>query len=148
MIQQTALMSLGFFVFMRQTVPFAETSREISYNHPTNAVVGKLPRTQFTGKASETLSISGTLIPEITGGKLSLTALELMAERGKAYPLIDGATFMVQGWFVIENISIQSSEFFGDGTPRKIDFSLSLKRTDDSLMADVFDSVMSYLWAK
>lgn len=145
MIQRNALMSLGFFVFMRQTVPFAETSREISWNHPTNSVVGKLPKSQFTGKASETLTLSGTLIPEITGGRLSLSALELMAERGKAYPLIDGATFMVQGWYVIENISVQSSHFFGDGTPRRLDFSLTLKRTDDSLLVDLFDNVLSYL---
>lgn len=145
MLQQTALMSLGFFVFMRQTVPYQETSREMSWNHPTNNVVGKLPRTQFTGKSSETISLSGTLLPEFTGGRLSLLALELMAERGKAYPLIDGATFMVLGWFVIESISETSSHFFGDGTPRKIDFSLNLKRTDDSLLADIADDVMSYL---
>lgn len=145
MLQQTALMSLGFFVFMRQSVPYQERSREMSWNHPTNNVVGKLPRTQFTGKSSETISLSGTLLPEFTGGRLSLLALELMAERGKAYPLIDGATFMVLGWFVIESISETSSQFFGDGTPRKIDFSLNLKRTDDSLLADIADDVMSYL---
>lgn len=145
MLQQTALMSLGFFVFMRQTVPYQETSREMSWNHPTNSVVGKLPRTQFTGKAAETMTISGTLLPEITGGRLSLLALELMAERGKTYPLIDGATFMILGWFVIESISQQSSQFFGDGTPRRIDFTLNLKRTDDSLLAEVIDNVMSYL---
>lgn len=145
MLQQTALMSLGFFVFMRQTVPYQDTSREMSWNHPTNPVVGKLPRTQFTGKASETMTISGTLIPEITGGRLSLAVIKLMAEKGKAYPLIDGATFMVEGWFVIESINEQSSLFFGDGTPRRIDFSLNLKRTDDSLLAAVADDVMSYL---
>lgn len=145
MLQNFALMTLGFFVFMRQTVPYQETSKEMSWNHPTNSVVGRLPRTQFTGKASETLTISGTLMPEITGGRFSLLALELMAEKGKAYPLIDGATFMVQGWYVIESISQQSSEFFGDGAPRRIDFTMTLKRTDDSMLVDVIDDVMSFL---
>lgn len=144
MLQNFALMSLGFFVFMRQTIPYQDTSREMNWNHPSNNVVGKMPRTQFTGKSGESITINGTLMPEITGGKLSLLALELMAEKGKAYPLIDGATFMIKGWFVIESISEQSSEFFGDGTPRKIDFSMTLKRTDDSMLADVVDDVMSY----
>lgn len=144
MFQNIALMSLGFFVFMRKTIPYQDSSRELSWNHPTNSVVGKLPRTQFTGKESESITLSGTLMPEITGARMSLLALELMAEKGKAYPLIDGATFLLQGWFVIEKISEQRTAFFGDGTPRKIDFSLTLKRTDDSLLAEVIDNVMSY----
>lgn len=144
MLQNSAMMSLGLFVFMRQTIPYQETSRELSWNHPTNNVVGKLPRTQFTGKAGETLTLSGTLMPEITGGKMSLTALELMAEKGTPYPLIDGATFMIKGWFVIESISEQATEFFGDGSPRRIDFSMTLKRTDDSMLAEIIDNVMSY----
>lgn len=145
MFQNFALMSLGLFVFMRQTVPYQETSREMNWNHPTNNVVGKIPRAQFTGKAGETLTISGTLMPEITGSTLSLLALELMAEKGEAYPLIDGATFLIKGWFVIESISQQSTAFFGDGAPRRIDFSMTLKRTDDSILPDVVDNVMSYL---
>ncbi|KAE9535297.1 phage tail protein [Ursidibacter arcticus] len=145
MLQNIALMSLGFFVFMRQTIPFQETSRDVSWNHPTNNVVGKLPRTQFTGKAGETITLSGTLMPEITGGRMSLLALEMMAEKGVPYPLIDGATFMIKGWFVIESINEQCTELFGDGTPRKIDFSMTLKRTDDSILGDIIDDVMSYL---
>jgi phage protein U len=145
MLQKTALMSLGFFVFMRQTTPYTETSRELSWRLPENAIIGKLPKVQFTGKGAETMNISGTLIPELTGGRLSLKALELMAERGKAYPLIEGASFMVLGWFVIESISIQSSEFFADGTPRKIDFTLALKRIDDSTTAAFIDNVLSFI---
>lgn len=145
MLQNVALMSLGFFVFMRKTLPFNERSKEMSWNHPTNNVVGSLPKSQFTGKASESVTISGTLMPEITGGKLSLLALEMMAEKGSAYPLIDGATFMIEGWFVIESISQQYTELFGDGTPRKIDFTMNLKRVDDSLLGDIADELGSFL---
>ncbi len=35
------------------------------------------------------LTLSGVLMPEITGGRLSLLALEQMAEQGKAWPLIE-----------------------------------------------------------
>lgn len=144
MLQQTAMLALGYFVFMRATIPYQNTSREMNWSHTQNEVMGMMPKSQFTGKAGETLEISGELRPEITGGTLSMLALEIMAEQGKAYPLISGSTFMILGWFVIERISVQSTTFFGDGTPRAINFTLSLKRVDDSILNDIVDEIASF----
>ncbi|MEG9499890.1 phage tail protein [Mannheimia indoligenes] len=145
MFQQFAMMALGYFVFMRSTIPYQNTSREVSWSHVQNDVVGAMPKNQFTGKAGETFEISGELRPEITGGKLSILALEMMAEQGTAYPLISGTDFMILGWFVIERISVQSTTFFADGTPRAISFSMSLKRVDDSLLANIIDDVAGFI---
>ncbi|MCK3655820.1 oxidoreductase [Pasteurellaceae bacterium Macca] len=145
MFQNFAMLSLGLFVFTMKTIPYQQFQRSLSWRHPSNAVIGKLPRTQFTGKESETISLSGTLMPEITGGSLSLTMLQIMAEQGKAYPLISGSTFLILGWFVIESIEQTGSFPFGDGAFRQIDFTLNLKRVDDSLFADVTDKIMSFL---
>lgn len=145
MFQQFAMMSLGYFVFMRSTIPYQDTSREVSWSHVQNDVVGAMPKSQFTGKTGETIEISGELRPEITGGKLSILALEMMAEQGNAYPLISGSTFMVLGWFVIEKISVQENTFFADGTPRAISFSMSLKRVDDSLLNNIDDDVTGFI---
>lgn len=145
MFQQFAMMALGYFVFMRSTIPYQNTSREVSWSHVQNDVVGAMPKNQFTGKAGETFEISGELRPEITGGKLSILALEMMAEQGTAYPLISGSDFMILGWFVIERISVQSTTFFADGTPRAISFSMSLKRVDDSLLANIIDDVAGFI---
>lgn len=145
MLQRTAMMALGYFVFMRATLPYQNTSREMSWKHTQNNVVGAMPRSQFTGKESETMEISGDLYPELTGGKLSLLALEMMAEEGVPYPLISGSDFMLQGWFVITSIRREETVFFPDGTPRKISFTLSLKRVDDSILSSLIDSVDSFL---
>ncbi|AJE08843.1 phage tail protein [Mannheimia haemolytica] len=145
MLQQFAMMSLGYFVFMRSTIPYQDTSREMNWSHVQNDVVGAMPKNQFTGKAGETFEISGELRPEITGGKLSILALEMMAEQGTAYPLISGSDFMILGWFVIERISVQETTFFADGTPRAISFSMSLKRVDDSLLANIIDEVAGFI---
>ena len=48
-----------------------------------------------------------------------------MAAEGKAWPLVDG-TGRVHGAFVITDIDEGLKEFFPDGTPRKIDFSIEL----------------------
>ncbi|HDL5761502.1 TPA: phage tail protein [Mannheimia haemolytica] len=145
MLQQFAMMSLGYFVFMRLTIPYQDTSREMNWSHVQNDVVGAMPKSQFTGKAGETMEISAELRPEITGGKMSILALEMMAEQGSAYPLISGSTFMVLGWFVIDRISEQETTFFADCTPRAISFSMSLKRVDDSLLANIIDEVAGFI---
>lgn len=72
--------------------------------------------------------------PELTGGKLTMTTLRLMADEGRAWPLLDG-TGMIYGMYVISKVSETGSIFFADGTPRKIDFTLSLTRVDESLAA-------------
>lgn len=145
MLQNLAMMAYGFFVFARLTIPYQETSRTITWRQPTNSVVGALPRTQFIGKESETLTISGVLMPSITGGRISIAMLEAMAEQGEPWPLIDGSTFLILGWFVIEEISVNQSVFFEDGSARRIDFSMKLKRTDDSLLKDIGNLVASFI---
>jgi len=90
MFQNFALAALGMFIFARQTVPFQTLDRQSSWRHPTNSVVGAMPKAQFTGKESETVTINGKLIPEITGGRFSIKALELMADSGGGVPLIRG----------------------------------------------------------
>ena len=142
MLQNTALATLGVFVFTRQTIPFQSLDRTSSWRHPTNSVVGAMPKSQFTGKDSETVTISGRLAPEITGGKLSLAMLELMAESGAAFPLIEGADFMLMGFFVIESIQETRTELFGDGTKRLIDFTLNSRRTDDTLLIELAQNIM------
>lgn len=124
------MMTLGFFVFSRLTVPYQSSQHEMVWRHPTNSRVGARPSAQFLGVGDETLTLSGVLMPEITGGELSLEALRKMADTGKAYPLIEGRG-TVTGFFVIEKISKGRSEFFSDGAARKIEFTIELKRVDE-----------------
>ncbi|WP_263237476.1 phage tail protein [Shewanella sp. SM55] len=123
-------MTLGFFLFSRLTVPYQSSQHDMVWRHPTNSRVGARPSAQFLGVGDETLTLSGVLMPEITGGELSLEALRKMADTGKAYPLIEGRG-TVTGFFVIEKISKGRSEFFSDGAARKIEFTIELKRVDE-----------------
>ncbi|MBR7465551.1 phage tail protein, partial [Klebsiella pneumoniae] len=75
----------------------------------------------------ERITLAGVLYPELTGGKLTLTAIRLMADEGRAWPLLDG-TSTIYRMYVINNISETGSLFFADGTARKIDFTLTLTR--------------------
>lgn len=128
------MMIYGMMVFMRQTLPFQELQRTVDYRWPTNSRIGQRASAQFTGVGDEKITLSGELRPEITGGTISLLVLKVMADEGRAWPLI-GGNGTIYGMYVVENFSETHGEFFADGTARKISFSLSLKRVDESLTA-------------
>ena len=125
------MMTLGWFVFMRSTVAPQSQQDEKSWRHPGNNRVGSRPSYQYLGPDDELSTLSGVLYPELTGGPVSLDMLNRMGDRGQAFPLIQGDGVM-RGSFVIEGISTTRSEFFQDGSARKIEFSIKLKRVDDN----------------
>ncbi|MEZ2680095.1 phage tail protein [Providencia rettgeri] len=127
-----AMAALGLFVFQLNTTPYQMMQINQKYRYGVNNRVGKRPTVQFIGLDNDDITLSGTLLPSLTGGRLSLLVLEQMAETGRAWSLIDG-TGNIYGMYVIEEITQSKSEFFVDGAPRKIDFTLKLKRTDESL---------------
>jgi phage protein U len=128
------MLTLGLFVFQLQTVPYQSLQRNVDYRWPSNSRVGLRPALQFLGVNEEKITLSGVLMPEITGGRISLLALHLMADEGKAWPLLEG-TGTIYGMFVVNSISETHTEFFSDGSARSIEFSLTLTRVDESLTA-------------
>src|SRR5471030_1957154 len=126
------MLTLGFFVFQLQTVPYQSLQRSVDYRWPSNSRIGQRPTVQFLGGSEEKITLSGVLMPEITGGRLSLLALNVMADEGKAWPLLEGSG-TIYGMFVVNSISETRTEFFSDGSARKIEFTLTLTRVDESL---------------
>lgn len=137
------MMTLGLFVFMLETVPYQELHLQRSWRFPSNSRVGLRPSLQFAGPDTDTLTLSGVLLPELTGGRLSLYALEQIAELGRAWPLIEGSG-TIYGMFVIESLSQTKAEFFSNGACRRIEFTLTLKRADESL-GEMFGSLSGQL---
>ncbi|MFL0003453.1 phage tail protein [Klebsiella variicola] len=137
------MMVLGLFVFQLRTVPYQQLQYQRNWRHVTNNRVNRRPTTQFLGPDNDQLTLSGVLMPEVTGGRLSLLALELMAEQGKAWPLIEGGG-TIYGMYVIESLNQTKAEFFVSGEARKIEFSLGLKRVDESL-SEMFGSLSDQL---
>lgn len=145
MSQQSVMMALGLFVFGLDTAPYQQLQRQTSWRHPSSSRVGLRPARQYVGPGDDTITLSGTLYPEITGGKVTLSMLRYMAETGKAWPLIEGTGFFY-GLYVIEDLSETGSVFFADGAARKIDFSVKLTRVDDDV-PDIVGIVTNELMA-
>ena len=124
------MLALGMFVFSLSTAAYQELQRQTDWRHASNNRVGAAPARQFVGRGEDAITLPGIILPELAGSALSLDALRLMANTGKAWPMVEGSG-RIYGLWVIESLSETKTVFFRDGTPRRIEFTLSLKRIDD-----------------
>ena len=124
------LMALGMFVFQTRSVPYQQLQRATQWRHANQSRVGDRPAYQFVGPGADTITLSGTLLPEFTGGRLDLDEIRDMADEGKAWPLVEG-TGRQYGLWVITGVNETSSTFFRDGAAQKIEFTITLEHVDD-----------------
>ena len=130
------MLALGMFVFSLSTAAYQELQRQTEWRHASNNRIGAAPARQFMGRGDDAITLPGIIFPELAGSTLSLDALRLMANTGKAWPMIEGSG-RIYGLWVIESISETRTLFFSYGTPRRIEFSIALKRTDDGLLEKI-----------
>jgi len=143
------MMIYGLLPFMRQTLPYSQLMHDSSWSWANNSRVGTRPAAQFTGKGNDKITLSGELRPELTGGPVKALAFQLLADEGRAWPLI-GGDGTIYGMYVIESFKTTHSDFYADGSARVIAFTLSLLRVDESLVSMFGDLQKqgSELWAK
>ncbi|RDI20718.1 hypothetical protein DFR41_110126 [Pseudacidovorax intermedius] len=123
------MMCIGQFVFQLDTLAYQQLKRRTAWKHPTQALVGARDASQYLGPGEDTITLDGSVVPEFAGSHLHLDDLRYMANTGRAYALVEG-TGTIYGAFVITEIEETKSLFFEDGSPRKVEFSIGLRRVD------------------
>ena len=118
------MMILGMFPFSIPTAVYQQLQRSTNWRHPSNSRVGDMPAYQFIGRGEDTISLEGSIVPEF-GSQMSITALRVIGDTGKAWPLISG-NGKVFGLYHIDDLQETQTIFFSDGTPKKIEFSLKM----------------------
>lgn len=121
------LMALGMFGFELPTLAFQELAKRTEWRHATSDRFGARPASQYLGPGADTVTLSGTLLPGVSGTFASIETLKGMGNQGEAFPLVDG-TGRVHGAFVILSIDERQSMFIREGLPRKTDFTIELRR--------------------
>lgn len=124
------MLSLGTFVFSLSTAAYQQLQRQMSWRHPTSERVGARAARQYVGPGEETIDLSGVIHAELADDLLTLDVLRELAAEGRPLALVEG-NGTVYGAYVILSINEGRTEFFSDGTPRRIDFQLQLARTDN-----------------
>jgi hypothetical protein len=127
------MLAIGQFAFGMNTLAYQTLARQTTWRHPTNSRVGARPRSQYVGPDADTITLSGLLVPEFAGNAMSLDELRTMGDSGSSWPLVSG-TGAVLGQFVLLNVQETQTLFLPEGVPRRIEFSLELRRTDDDLV--------------
>lgn len=135
---------LGYFVFSLHTLAYQDLQRQLAWRHASTPRVGARPAHQYIGPDEEQITVSGVLLPEFAGSRLSLELLQAMAETGKAWPLIQGDGLLF-GEYLITGIQTTGTLHFQDGAPRRIEFQLTLKRTDSALLGDLTEQLARLL---
>lgn len=133
------MMALGMFVFSLETLAYQEFQRQTDWRHGSTSRIGTNPARQYMGRGEDSITLPGVLLPALAGSPLSLDTLRMMADTGKAWPLVEG-TGKIYGLWVIESLSETRTLFFRDGAARRIEFTLKLTRIDDGRV-DLLGSV-------
>ncbi|MFA9396507.1 MAG: phage tail protein [Halodesulfovibrio sp.] len=125
-VEPTAMMKLGDFVFSLNTAAFQSMSRSSSYNWAEQARIGTHPCLQFTGVGAETICLPGIILPRFKGGLKQVVEMRVLAGHGKPLQLMDGFGDL-KGFWCITSIKEDASDFLAGGYPQKIEFTLELK---------------------
>lgn len=123
------LYALGLFVFSTDTALFDGLRRREDWRHGQQSRFGARDAFQFIGPGQDSITIGGTLVPQVQGSFTSLDTLRDMAAEGEVYQLIRGDG-RVEGGFVITGLDTDAGFLLIDGIPRKVDFTLELARVE------------------
>ncbi|QUG76381.1 phage tail protein [Erwinia sp. E602] len=136
------MMVFGMFVFTLRTIPYQQLQHSQEWRHVKNDRVNASGAFQYIGPGDSTVTLDGVLYPEITGGNLSLAALNTIGYAGRPWPLIEGGG-RIYGMYVMTHLEQGRSEFDRYGNPRKIEFTISLTRVDPDFREKLQSSSVS-----
>lgn len=94
---------------------------------PSQDRFGKPPVLQHVGQGAETITLPGVIYPEWRGGLGQLDAMRAQAGKGEPLTMVDGQGRMMGLW-AIERIDEKQAVFADAGAPRKVEFTLQLRR--------------------
>lgn len=118
---------LGNFMFSRDTAAPQSLRRNTAYTWASQDRFGRDPALQFTGRGADTIDLDGVIYPHYKGGLGQLDAMRELAGQGKPQILVDGRGAVYGKWSIL-SVEETRSVFLSNGTPRKIEFRLSLQR--------------------
>jgi phage protein U len=121
------MMILGVYRFAINNAAYQTLKRQSEYRWQEIKRMGANPALQFTGFGVETIDLEGVIYPHFKGGLRQVTLMRAEAGVGKPLMLISGNGNAFGRWCIVK-ISENQSVFMKDGTPLKIEFSISLKR--------------------
>lgn len=127
LVKVDMMMILGVYRFIIKNAAYQTLKRHSTYRWQEINRIGSNTALQFSGFGVEIIEIEGIIYPHFKGGLKQIALMRAEAGFGKPLFLISGNGFAFGRW-CITKISENQSNFLSDGSPRKIEFNLTLKR--------------------
>jgi phage protein U len=118
---------LGAHMFRSTGFSFTGLQRETHTEWSSIDVTGREQALHWTGPKGQDMTIKGALFPVEFGGLATLDRLRADQAAGRVMPLVTGSGHVL-GLYVVESVSEDMSHHTGDGSPRKVDYTIKLKR--------------------
>lgn len=131
------MMALGIHVFGMSLTNFQSLKNNLAIRWPANKPVGAAPIYQFLGRDDQQVTLSGLIFPEWVAGYQGLAALREAAAAGGVHSLASALGDVFGNW-IISGVESDESAFNRSGTPRKVEFSLSLYRAQSRFAGGLF----------
>lgn len=128
-IDARVLMALGMFLFGMDSLAYSEFTRRMDWRHESSPRFQARPASQFVGPGDDKVTLTGLLVPEVSGSYTSIDRLIEMANTGGNWPLVDGFG-RVWGDFRIAALDQRGSSILAGGIARVMDFAIDLERVD------------------
>ena len=122
------MLAIGDFKFSINTAAYQSLQRSINYRWQSQERIGRMPAQQFVGIGEESISLDGIIYPHFNNeGIKQITEIEIMAADGLPLDVIDGGGNSYGQWVII-SINETKTIFFSNGAPRKVEFTISIKK--------------------
>ena len=138
---------LGSFNFALNVAVFQEMHRSTEYRWPAQDRFGQLPALQYAGPGEETITLPGVIYPEWRGSANAMDQLRALAAKGQPLLLLDAQGALYGRW-VITQVEETRGTFAAFALPRKIEFSVAIKKfdgTDVALLGSFLGGVITSL---
>ncbi|MDG4877665.1 phage tail protein [Mesorhizobium sp. WSM4935] len=118
--------------------------RETTHDYAEKPVVGAMPPLEDVGVGSETLTISGRLIPSKLGGLGTLNILRNAQAAGTPQLVTrgDGSVF---GFYVVQSVNDEHTFLDRDGVGQVVDITVKMQKAAAPAASDFFASLFSLL---
>ncbi len=113
--------------FSLATAAYQSLRRTAAWRWQKQERISRVPALQFLGSGEQSIELSGVIYPYHAGGLGQVDLIRTEADKGEPLPLTDGLGNYWGKW-VITRVEETQKFFFANGSPRKIEFKLSLKK--------------------
>ena len=121
------MMILGQYRFCIDSAAYQSFVHSTEYRWEEQKRLGADSAMQFVSNGTDTITLEGTIYPHFRGGVSQVESMRSQAAQGEPLMLISGNGTAFGRW-CITAISENQTTFMKDGSPRKVTFTLTLKR--------------------